>query len=255
MFLRYLPAIALFAVGSMYAADARVPVVVELFTSEGCSDCPPADLLLSRMDHNQPVPGVRVIALEEHVDYWNSLGWADPFSSAQYRVRQNDYGRKFLAENIYTPQMVVNGQAAFVGSESDRAYQEIARAAQAQTTTVGLTVAPNAKDPDLVDLSVDVATSKQVKLRNSNVFLAVTESDLTSNVLRGENSGHLLRHGPVVRSFGVIAKLDSRGTTGGAITNTLRLPHDWKRESLRAVVFVQERDSYKITGAAVADLR
>jgi hypothetical protein len=90
---------------------------------------------------------------------------------------------------------------------------------------------------------------------DSNVYLAVTESDLSSNVQRGENSGRLLRHAPVVRSFGVIGKIDARGSNAGAITDTLKLPREWKRENLRAVVFVQERDSFKITGAAITDLR
>src|SRR5580704_11614543 len=113
--MRYLAIFALLGLGGAQAADdRRVPVVVELFTSEGCSSCPPAEQLLSRMDRTQPFAGVRVIALEEHVDYWNSLGWTDPFSSSQYRIRQNDYGRKFSAEGIYTPQMIVNGQAQFV---------------------------------------------------------------------------------------------------------------------------------------------
>ena len=236
-----------------HAEDARVPVIVELFTSEGCSSCPPADQLLSRMDRNQPVAGVRVIALEEHVDYWNSLGWTDPFSSAQYRVRQNDYGRKFLAEGVYTPQMIVNGQTQIVGSDGARASQEIERAAQGEMTLVELKTAANAKDPEVVDLAVKV-TSKTAKVHNSNVYLAVTESDLTSSVSKGENSGRTLRHAPVVRSFGVIGKIDSKGSSSGAITSTLRFPREWKRENLRAVVFVQERDSYKITGAQITDL-
>jgi hypothetical protein len=238
-----------------FADDRRVPVIVELFTSEGCSSCPPADQLLSRMDKTQPVGGARVIALEEHVDYWNSLGWTDPFSSAQYRVRQNDYGRIFANDNIYTPQMMVSGEAGFVGTDSDRAYQEIGRAEQAQTTIVELKSSPNAKDPNLVDLAVQITNPKTGKVQNSNVYLAVTESDLSTNVQRGENSGRLLRHAPVVRSFGVIGKIDAKGSNSGAITNTLRIPREWKRENLRAVVFVQERDSYKITGAQIADLR
>jgi hypothetical protein len=252
--MRYFAIFALFAVAGARADDRRVPVVVELFTSEGCSSCPPADQLLSRMDRTQPVAGARVIALEEHVDYWNSLGWTDPFSSSQYRVRQNDYGRKFLDDNIYTPQMIVNGQAQFVGNDGDRATQEIGRAAQAQTTLVELKTVPRPADPDLVDLSVQVTNAPAGKLHNSNVYLAVTESDLSTNVQRGENSGRLLRHAPVVRSFGVIGKMDSKGSGTGTITNTLRLPKEWRRENLRAVVFVQERDSYKITGAAITDL-
>jgi hypothetical protein len=252
--MRLLALSTLLCLACAQADDRRVPVVVELFTSEGCSSCPPADQLLARMDHNQPVPGVRVVALEEHVDYWNSLGWTDPFSSSQYRVRQNEYGRKFQTDSIYTPQMIVNGQTGFVGNDPDRAYQEIGRAAQAQTTLVELKTAPNGKDPDLVDLSVQVTNPNGGKARSSNVYLAVTENDLSSNVSRGENSGRLLRHAPVVRSFGVIGKLDARGSNTAQITNTLRLPHEWRRENLRAVVFVQERDSYKITGAGITDL-
>jgi hypothetical protein len=249
--MRYIAILAL--LGLVSAQDRRVPVIVELFTSEGCSSCPPADQLLARMDRSQPIAGARIIALEEHVDYWNSLGWVDPFSSAQYRGRQNDYGRKFFDENIYTPQMIVNGQAQFVGNDGDRAAQEIGKAAQAQTTAVELKASAKPADPDLMDLSVQVTNTG--KVRNSNVYLAVTESDLSTNVSRGENSGRLLHHAPVVRSFGVIGKIDAKGSSAGAITSTLRLPREWKRENLRAVVFVQERDSYKITGAAVADLR
>lgn len=236
------------------ADDHRVPVIVELFTSEGCSSCPPADQLLSRMEKTQPVAGVRVIALEEHVDYWNSLGWTDPFSSSQYRFRQNDYGRKFSNDNIYTPQMIVSGVAQFVGTDSDRAYQEIARAAQAQVTMIDLKAASSASDPDLMELSVQVTNPKTGKIQNSNVYLAVTETELSTNVQRGENSGRLVRHASVVRSFGVIGKIDSKGASVGSINNTLRLPREWRRENLHAVVFVQEKDSYKITGAGIADL-
>src|SRR5580658_3335559 len=254
--MRYVAILAFLGLRLAQAADdRRVPVVVELFTSEGCSSCPPADQLLARMDRSQPVAGVRVIALEEHVDYWNSLGWTDPFSSSQYRFRQNDYGRKFSAEGIYTPQMIVNGQAQFVGTDGDRAAQEIARAALQQSIVLELKATPKASDPDLVDLSVKVTNTEPGKARNSNVYLAVTESDLSSNVQHGENSGRLLRHAPVVRSFGVIGKIDARGSSAGAITDTLKLPREWRRENLRAVVFVEERDSFKITGAAITDLR
>jgi len=235
--------------------DSRVPVIVELFTSEGCSSCPAADHLLDRLDRSQPFSGVHIIALEEHVDYWNNLGWKDPFSAALYRVRQNDYAaRVFQTDNIYTPQMIVNGQAGFSGGDGLRAQTEITRAAQVQISVVDLKTALNATDSNLVDLTVDVSLPKTGKLHNSNVYLAVTESGLTTNVGAGENSGRRLAHAPVVRSFGVIGKLDQKGTNTGHITNTLRLPADWQRANLRAVVFVQERDSYKITGAGTIDL-
>src|ERR1700722_8770536 len=118
------------------AADRPVPVIVELFTSEGCSSCPAADRLLSRLEQTQPVAGAQVVAIEEHVDYWNQLGWTDPFSSPQFRARQNDYAVAFKAKDIFTPQMVVNGQSVFVGSDMNRAYHEIGAAAQTATTLV-----------------------------------------------------------------------------------------------------------------------
>lgn len=236
------------------AEDRRVPVIVELFTSEGCSSCPPADNFLARLERTQPVPGAHVIALEEHVDYWNQLGWIDPFSAPQYRARQNDYALKFHVDSVYTPQMVVNGLAAFVGDDANRAYQEIGNAAQAQGTTVDLKAQGNARDPELVDLSVRLSNSRSAKLQDANVYLAVTEGELSSNVSRGENSGRLLRHAPVVRSFGVIARVDPRGANSGQIVSTLHLPREWRRENLRAVVFVQERDSFRIAGAGIIDL-
>jgi hypothetical protein len=236
------------------AADRTVPVVVELFTSEGCSTCPPADRLLSRLEEMQPVAGVQVIAIEEHVDYWNQLGWNDPFSSPQYRARQNDYALNFHTKDIFTPQMVVNGQAAFVGSDMNRAYQEIGAAAQAETTQVTLGVTPNSHDQDLLDLSVQVSSLNSGKWRDSNVYLAVTEKGLSSSVQGGENAGRTVRHSSVARSFGVIGRLKPEGANGGQLVSTLRLPRKWKRENLHAVVFVQERSSYHITGANVVDL-
>jgi len=236
------------------AAERPAPVIVELFTSEGCSSCPAADRLLSRLEQNQPVPGVQVIAIEEHVDYWNQLGWTDPFSSPQYRARQNDYAVAFHAGNIYTPQMVVNGSVEFVGSDMNRAYHEIGAAARAETTQIDLGATPNSKEPDLLDLSLHLTNANTAKVRDSNVYLAVTESSLTTFVQRGENAGHTVRHSSVVRSFGVIGKVDAKGASGGQLVSTLRLPREWKRENLRAVVFVQERESFHITGASTIDL-
>lgn len=241
--------------GRLKAEDRRVPVIVELFTSEGCSSCPPADALLARLERFQPVAGARIIALEEHVDYWNQMGWVDPFSAPHYRGRQNDYAIAFHASNIYTPQMVVNGQVGLIGDDSNRAYQVIGAARQSPATMVDLRNTANSKDPDLVDLSVQVASPRNPKPSASDVYLAITESDLESQVLRGENAGRRLRHAPVVRSFGIIGRIDPAGSNVGQITNTLRLPREWKRENLRAVVFVQEHDSLRITGAATAELR
>src|SRR5262245_55537745 len=109
----------------------RVPVIVELFTSEGCSSCPPADEALRRLASTQPVPGVEIVAMSEHVDYWNSLGWTDPFSSAQFSQRQDEYAKAFGLDGIYTPQMVVDGREEFVGNDVGKAGRAIAGAAAA----------------------------------------------------------------------------------------------------------------------------
>jgi hypothetical protein len=241
--------------GFATAADQPAPVIVELFTSEGCSSCPGADALLARMEHTQPVAGARIIALEEHVDYWDHLGWKDPFSSAQFHARQNDYAVAAHVENIYTPQMVVNGQVGFEGDDAERAYQEIGRASQAQINAVELKAAPNPRDAELIDLSVRVTNPKSAKTRDANLYLAVTESELTARIGAGENAGRTLRHSSVVRSFGIIGKIDPRGASMGQVVSTLRLPHEWRRENLHAVVFVQERDTFRITGAGLIDLR
>lgn len=253
--MRLLALLGIVGIPLAWAQDRRVPVIVELFTSEGCSSCPPADALLARMERTQPVAGVRIVALEEHVDYWNQLGWNDPFSSPQYRARQNDYAVFARTDNIYTPQIVVSGQAAFVGDDAHRAYQEIGLAAQSQTISVDLKATPNSRSADLMDLSVQVSNPKSAKAHAANLYLAVTETDLAMNVPSGENAGRMLRHSAVVRSFGVIGRIDPRGSNTGQVVSTLRLPREWKRDNLHAVVFVQERDSLRITGAGVLDLR
>ena len=240
--------------GFLQAQDRRVPVVVELFTSEACASCPPAEELLAGLERTQPVPGVRIIALEEHVDYWNQLGWTDPFSAPQFHARQNEYALAAHVENIYTPQMIVNGQVGFEGGDAHRAYEEIGRVAQPPITSVDLSTAPNARDGELIDLTVRISNSKNAKLHEANLYLAVTESELRARVAGGENAGRMLRHSEVVRSFNAIGRIDPQGAGGGQVVSTLRLPSAWRRQYLHAVVFVQEKQTLRITGAGTIDL-
>jgi hypothetical protein len=171
---------------------ARVPVLVELFTSEGCSDCPPADKLLEELDTKQFVPGAQAIVLSEHVTYWNHDGWTDPFSLTDIDVRQKEYGDRFRLESIYTPQAVVDGTAQFVGNNGP----ELARAveAAAKTAKEPLTIADSRWDNGAAVFSVKGATDSKTRL------VAVLAADATtSQVAHGENAGRTLHHVAVVR--------------------------------------------------------
>src|SRR2546427_8954166 len=171
------------------ARGKKTPVIVELFTSEGCSDCPPADALLTKLDQTQPVPGAKVIVLEEHVDYWDHQGWADPFSSAEFTRRQNDYASVFRNGSVYTPQMVVDGKFEFVGSREGAARQAIVEASRIAKTAVNLRLAGNG---DKLSIPLEVRIEKLAGAtagERADVFLIITESRLHSDVAGGGKSG------------------------------------------------------------------
>ena len=129
-------------------ARPRPAVVVELFTSEGCSSCPPADALLAQLVSDQKIAGAEVIALEEHVDYWNHLGWTDPFSSQEFTFRQQEYEEKFRTGSVYTPQMIVDGRDEFAGGNMVRARAAIAKAAQAPKANIQLASSQDSNAPN-----------------------------------------------------------------------------------------------------------
>lgn len=223
---------------------AANPVLVELFTSEGCSSCPPADALLSRLGKTQPVPGARIIALEEHVDYWDHLGWKDPFSSAEATTRQSEYGRAFGGEQVYTPQMVVDGHAEFVGSSDSNALRAIRDASHAPKPTVQLDWG---KD-DTLSIHIDALTNASAG-QGAQVFLAVAEDMLHSDVKHGENSGRALEHNGVVRQLLPLAKIPVAGTAFST-TAPVHVAREWNRSNLHAVVFVQNPRTRQVLAAA-----
>ena len=228
-------------------AGARVAVVAELFTSEGCSSCPPADEVLTRLMASQPVAGVEIIALGEHVDYWDRLGWRDPFSSPTFTSRQSQYDdRVFRSHRIYTPQIVVDGQSEEVGSDLDAVRRAIERAAKQPKAAV--TVGARA-DGDRLSVDVRVDAAADVPLRDTaDIMVAITEDRLETHVRRGENSGRVLEHTAVVRSLSTVGAL-SLGRRTLSITAPLTLSRDWKPERLRVVAFVQETKSRRMVGA------
>jgi hypothetical protein len=171
--------------------------IVELFTSEGCSSCPPADSLLAELSKDAESSGKAVLALEFHVDYWNRLGWSDPFSDAAFSRRQSDYAQHLKLRDMYTPQMVVNGVTEFVGSDRKAAKRAIdAALARAARVKVSLRSVKVLEEKGYqVDFAVDGAAGEAV------LNLAVVERGLSTDVQKGENGGRTLKHGNVVRWF------------------------------------------------------
>lgn len=231
------------------AAPPRTPVIVELFTSEGCSSCPPADLLLQKLEAEQPLAGADVIGLEEHVDYWNHDGWIDPYSSPEWTQRQLDYGARLTSEP-YTPQMVVDGESQFVGSDARDASLAIRKAASSPKTAVEIRESPSEEKGEQ-DLAVSVKklagdTTGDV----AEVWLAVTEDGLRSSVNRGENSGRELTHVATLRSLRKIGLAEENQATAFSGAAEVKFDSHWNRENLAVVVFVQLKRSRKIIGAA-----
>jgi hypothetical protein len=236
--------------------SGAVPVILELFTSEGCSSCPPADALLAKLEAQQPIADVQVIAMEEHVDYWNELGWVDPFSSKEWTDRQEDYANSLGNGNPYTPQLVVNGDSEFVGSYEDKARHAIETAARSPRTTVSIAPASEGSDKNgsaHFDVSVGPIMGGAPD-DEPEVWLAITEAGLHSAVGSGENAGRELRHASVLRSLHDLGKASEKKDPSFSRNVAISVDRGWKRENLRAVVFVQERKSRQIIGAATLRL-
>jgi hypothetical protein len=232
-------------------AGQRVPVVLELFTSEGCSSCPPADALLARVAEQQPVAGADVIALEEHVDYWDHQGWVDPFSSAQWTQRQRDYSLRLADHGVYTPELVVNGRSGFVGSRVAETYRAITgEVGQAHTDLVVSVLKSDKNNHERVRVEAGKLLGTQQD-DNAEVWLAVTETGLHSAVSGGENAGQDLHHAPVVRWLHKAGNATPNAEPSFIGESDLKLDSAWKRTNLRIAAFVQEKRSRHIIGAAV----
>lgn len=218
--------------------QAKQTVLVELFTSEGCSSCPPADKALAFLQREQPVPQAEIITLAFHVDYWNYLGWKDEFSSAEFSKRQEDYGKKFKTDSIYTPQMIVDGQTEFVGNNSGKAVNSVMEAAKSPKAKIELTLNEN-------NLKINI--SEISKAENATVFAVIAEDNLSTNIKRGENSGRVLEHTSVVRELKNVGTVQGENSTFSA-ESVLQIQSNWKKENVKIIVFVQENESRKILG-------
>jgi hypothetical protein len=217
----------------------RAPAVVELFTSEGCSSCPPADDVLRDLVEGPPQGGGDVYVLEFHVDYWDELGWVDPFSAPWATDRQRQYAQMFGERGVYTPQMVVGGRDAFVGSDRAHARTAVERAWRRRPSVrISLRARPQA-DEIAVDYELSAAPSAATVLN-----LAMVEPSATVRVAAGENGGRTLRHVNIVRSFETVPLAGKR--SGHAV---LRRPSAWGASRADIIAYAQDGRSLAIDAA------
>lgn len=243
----------LLLVTSMIATSGRAadvakppaPVLVELFTSEGCSSCPPADTLLQKLDAMQPIPGAQLIVLSEHVDYWNGDGWKDRYSSSLFTTRQSGYCQALRVNEPYTPQIIVDGSAVLKMSDPRQMDQVFEKAAA--EPKIPVTLGSLKLDGSVLHghLQANAAPEK-----GADVYVAVALDHADTQVLRGENSGRHLAHTAVVEQLKKIGKVEP----GTAFDQDfqLKLKSGESADNLRVVAFVQQHDAGKIVGATLA---
>lgn len=215
--------------------------VIELFTSEGCSSCPPADALVARLQKESA--GKPVYILAYHVDYWDRLGWKDAFSDAAYSARQRQYARWIKGADVYTPQAIVNGRKEFVGSQ-EGTLRNVLKAGLAEIAKTELQLS------DVKTTGGKVTLKYQAKgaMDNSSLVVALVEKNATSKVMKGENAGRTLAHVQIVRKLQTVALANHNS---GSVS--LQLPEGFSTDAYEVIAFVQNTIDGNINGAAKAE--
>lgn len=232
-------------IAPLRAASARTAVLLELFTSEGCSSCPPADRLLETLDRTQPFAGVDVIVLSEHVDYWNSQGWRDPFSSTALTERQSNYASKLHLESVYTPQLIVDGHAELLGSNAVKLKEVVEMVARTEKAALQIQALEPQGKKSRVRISLEHwpagASGRAVLL------LAIASNQMQSRVSAGENAGKQLTHVAVVRSLQSLGDIE----VGSPLNREITIPlNPAERDSVRVVAFIQDAKSQRVLAVA-----
>jgi hypothetical protein len=212
--------------------------LVELFTSEGCSSCPAADALISKIDKER---NPNVFVLSYHVDYWDRLGWKDPFSKAAWSARQRQYANQLSLEGVYTPQVVVNGSEEFVGSNEMRLRNSITKALQQADGSLMIKAAE--RKGNTIHVSYEALIAKPSLLN-----MALVQPSATTNVRRGENGGKQLHHINIVRTLTSIEAVNGEGKIDIAI------PLELKNTPLKIIAFVQQKHNMAVVAATMADI-
>jgi hypothetical protein len=237
------------AISSIAGASESMasPVLVELFTAEGCSSCPPADEFLTQLDAHQPIPGAQLIVLSEHMNYWND-SWPDPFASGQLTARQADYVRALKMRSPYTPQFIVDGTTE-VRLSDPREIEHIFRAAAANPKIPVRVASIKVESGTPAHMSGEIEVDGSAEQRRADVYLAVLLDSIETKVLRGENRGKTLVHVAVVEYLSKVGGLQP----GQKFNQTFRAPleRELASNNARLVVFVQEAGNGRIVGATL----
>jgi hypothetical protein len=241
-------AVALAPQSDAHSDAAAAPVLVELFTSEGCSSCPPADALLAKIDRTQ-LPGVQAIVLSEHVDYWNHDGWKDAYSSSFFTDRQQEYVRRLGAKGPYTPQMVIDGTAQMSGSDTVAVARALETARSHVKIPVRISSAALADAKTIrVHLAVD-ALPADFKAHKADVFVALALAHAESHVAAGENKGRDIRHVAVAESISKVGTVEKGKNFDRDVLVKVKAPLDL--ENLRVIAFAQQSDAGEVVGASL----
>jgi hypothetical protein len=236
---------------SAVPSKAATPILIELFTSEGCSSCPPADAWLKQIDVSQPIPGAQAIVLSEHVDYWNHDGWKDPYSSSFFTDRQNAYVHALAGSSPYTPEMIVDGGTELHLENQAQVAQAFQRAAKAQQLPVSISaLSVDGDSPSLLRAHIDAdGTAARY---GADVYAVVALDHAESQVLRGENGGRHLTHAAVALSMVRIGRLEKGKPFSQDFQTKLKPGLDPK--NLRLIVFVQESGPGSVVGSALREV-
>jgi hypothetical protein len=217
----------------IHASDNKSVAVLELFTSQGCSSCPPADRLLGSYTSKE-----NVIVLSFHVDYWDRMGWKDPFSSKEYTQRQYDYASA-LHSDVYTPQLIVNGQSEMIGSDTDKISNAIKKVF-AEQTDASLSIKTVKAENGKADISFDVSGNTGHSVLN----IALVEKKTITDIKGGENGGVVLTNYNVVRNFKTINKVEN-----GSNASAIDIPSSSDLKNMSVVLYLQQKKSNKILAA------
>lgn len=234
------------------ADSPKQPVIVELFTSEGCSSCPPADTFLKKLSEEQPLNGIEIIALEEHVDYWNHDGWTDPFSSQDFTLRQQDYSSVIPKGGVYTPQIIIEGRTQLIAGRAAEVVEQIHSAAAHPLARLVLSP-ESAPKPHTRSFSLTLdPSSPSPSVSRLDFWVAVTEKGLHSSVNAGENKGETLYHSPVVRELHKFHSVSL--PLKDPVDFKVDLRSSWDPSNLTVVAFLSDPYSRQILAAGTSPI-